>query len=115
MTEEVWSLVAGRLDPPRAWPARAESRGPGRTGEPGPTRSRGARRGAEVLGEVRRAKTTDKRSMRAGGHLTVTDTAERIAALLSAEGDLVDAGGVDNLVTSRATGPRSRVELAPDE
>ena len=77
---------------------------------------------AEVLGQVRRAKTTAKRSMRwAVTTLTVADSAERISALLTAEDDLRDAGGVVDLVT-RVTGGSSGaggavvdVELAAEE
>ena len=46
---------------------------------------------ADVLGLVRRAKTTAKRSMRAPvARLTVTDTAARLDALAAAEGDVRD-------------------------
>jgi valyl-tRNA synthetase len=55
---------------------------------------------SDVLGAVRRAKTTAKRSMRAGVTLlTVTDTADRLDALALATDDLRDAGGVAELIT----------------
>ncbi len=67
---------------------------------------------AEVLGLVRRAKTTAKRSMRAPvARLTVTDTPGRLAALAAAEGDLRDAGGVVELVTVVGEAPDVVVEL----
>ncbi len=98
VTEEVWSWWRIGSIHTSPWPARAEFEEalPGR-GVPG--RDRGRRRVlevvADVLGQVRRAKTTGKRSMRwPVATLTVADTAERIAALLSAEDDLRDAGGV---------------------
>jgi valyl-tRNA synthetase len=68
---------------------------------------------AEVLGQVRRAKTTAKRSMRSEvAVLTVSDTPERIAALLSAQGDVRDAGGVRSLVTNVAEVASVEVVLA---
>jgi valyl-tRNA synthetase len=68
---------------------------------------------AEVLGLIRRAKTTAKRSMRSQvATLTVSDTPERIAALLQAEGDLRDAGGVLSLVTTVADRAAVDVVLA---
>jgi valyl-tRNA synthetase len=70
---------------------------------------------AEVLGGIRRAKTTAKRSMRSEvAVLTVADSTERLAALLSAEGDLRDAGGVRSLVTSVADQASVDVVLADD-
>jgi valyl-tRNA synthetase len=70
---------------------------------------------AEVLGLVRRAKTTAKRSMRAPvARLTVTDTAARLDALGSAEGDVRDAGGVVELVTHVGDEPSVEVELAEE-
>ena len=55
---------------------------------------------SDVLGAVRRAKTTAKRSMRAGvALLTVTDRADRLDALSLATDDLRDAGGVGELIT----------------
>ena len=53
---------------------------------------------AGVLAEVRRAKTTAKRSMRARvAELTVSGPAPTLAAVTAARGDLVDAGGIDDL------------------
>jgi valyl-tRNA synthetase len=53
---------------------------------------------SDVLGVVRRAKTTAKRSMRAPvARLIVIDTAERLALLGQAENDLRDAGGIVSL------------------
>ncbi len=70
---------------------------------------------AEVLGLIRRAKTTAKRSMRAPvARLVVTDTPARIAALCSAEHDLRDAGGVVDLVTREGDEPSVEVELAEE-
>jgi valyl-tRNA synthetase len=53
---------------------------------------------AEVLGQVRRAKTDAKRSMKAPVS-RVVDTApeDTLAALRAAQGDLQDAGGIEHL------------------
>ena len=70
---------------------------------------------AEVLGLVRRAKTTAKRSMRAPvAVLTVTNTAARLAALAAAEQDVRDAGGVVELVTQVGDEAAVEVELAEE-
>ncbi len=72
-----------------------------------------------MLGRIRQAKSTAKRSMRSPVEtLTVVDTPARITALLSAEDDLRDAGGVVTLVTGETTGTEEAtvvVELAPEE
>jgi valyl-tRNA synthetase len=73
---------------------------------------------AEVLGEIRRAKTTAKRSMRwEVASLTVSDTGERLDALLAAEEDLRAAGGVRSLETVVVPEAEAAVEviLAEDE
>jgi valyl-tRNA synthetase len=59
---------------------------------------------AEVLTAIRRAKSDAKQSMRAEvASVTVTDTAERLAALTAAERDVTDAGKVAKLVTHELT------------
>ena len=109
-------MVAGRLDP------HCRVAHPGRVGRRRARLDRADVAGpvlevvTEVLGQVRRAKTTAKRSMRwPVATLTVTDTAERIAALLAAEDDLRDAGGVTTLVTTESDRFEVRVELADGE
>jgi valyl-tRNA synthetase len=53
---------------------------------------------AEVLAAVRRAKTSEKRSMRARvAVLTVSGPPDTLAAIEAARADLIDAGGVDEL------------------
>ena len=70
---------------------------------------------AEVLGLIRREKTTAKRSMRAPvARLVVTDTPSRIDALCSAEHDLRQAGGVIDLVTREGDALSVEVELAEE-
>ncbi len=69
---------------------------------------------ASVLGEIRRVKTTAQQSMRARVEkLTVIDTPERLALLALAEGDVRDAGGVDELVTEPGP-PQIMVGLGPE-
>ena len=52
----------------------------------------------EVLGAIRRAKTTEKRSMRAKVRLlTVSAPADVLQAVQAAQDDLIDAGGVEEL------------------
>ena len=73
---------------------------------------------AEVLGAVRREKTANKRSMRARvALLTVTRPPATLAAVEAARGDIVDAGGVDELVVvggRRAVGGRWSWPTRPD-
>jgi valyl-tRNA synthetase len=70
---------------------------------------------SEVLGVVRRAKTTAKRSMRAPvAKLTIIDTPQRLALLGEAENDLRDAGGVVEL-EGREGPAEVIVELGEDE
>jgi valyl-tRNA synthetase len=120
VTEEVWSWWQTGSIHTAPWPEGREFEGalPDGPDGIGPV----LEVTAEVLGQVRRAKTTAKRSMRwAVTTLTVADSAERISALLTAEDDLRDAGGVVDLVT-RVTGGSSGaggavvdVELAAEE
>ncbi len=73
---------------------------------------------AGVLGEIRRAKTTAKRSMRSEvASLTVSDTGERLDALRAAEEDLRAAGGIRSLGTVAVTEAEAAVDvvLAEDE
>jgi valyl-tRNA synthetase len=70
---------------------------------------------AEVLGAIRRAKTTEKRSMRAAVRLVVVaGPSETLAAVEAARGDLIDAGGVEELRTEEAATFAVTVELPPE-
>jgi valyl-tRNA synthetase len=70
---------------------------------------------AEVLGAVRRAKTTEKRSMRAKvRRLTVSGPADVLAAVDAARSDLIDAGGVEELLLVEADVLSIAVELAEE-
>ena len=70
---------------------------------------------SEVLAAVRREKTANKRSMRARvALLTVTGPPEVLAAVEAARGDIVDAGGVDELVVSAGDALSVAVTLADE-
>jgi valyl-tRNA synthetase len=70
---------------------------------------------AEVLAAVRREKTAHKRSMRARvARLRVAGPASTLAAVGAARHDLIDAGGVDELVTDASDTLAITVELAAD-
>jgi valyl-tRNA synthetase len=91
VTEEVWHWWQPGSVHRATWPTTDET---GTGGDPAVLSIVG-----EVLGAVRRAKTTEKRSMRARvSSLTVTGPPEILAAIEAARRDLVDAGGVDDLV-----------------
>ena len=69
---------------------------------------------ADVLTEVRKAKSTAKRGMRTPvAHLVVADDATRLASLRAAESDLRDAGVVEHLELTESQTPAVAVELAP--
>ncbi len=114
VTEEVWSWWQVGSIHTAPWPERAEFDAALAGHEPGPASVFEV--AADVLGQVRRAKTTAKRSMRSSvTALTVVDTAERIAALRAAEDDVRDAGGVLTFDTAVADDPAVDVELADED
>ena len=116
VTEEVWSWWHDGSVHTSRWPEPADLGVPGDgPASVDPDLDRVLEVAAEVLGLVRRAKTEAKRSMRATvARLSVTDTAERLAALAAAEGDVRDAGGVDELVTAVGDEPAVEVVLAEE-
>jgi valyl-tRNA synthetase len=68
----------------------------------------------DVLGDIRKAKSEAKASMRADvRRVVVRDTAERLAALALAGRDVVDAGRVAELVTEETGAFAVDVTLAP--
>ena len=70
---------------------------------------------AAVLGEVRRAKSEAKRSMRAPvASVIVTDTADRLALLALAAADVRSAGNVASLETVEGDGFSVAVTLADE-
>jgi valyl-tRNA synthetase len=71
---------------------------------------------AAVLGEVRRAKSEAKRSMRAPvASVTVTDTADRLALLALAAADVRSAGNVASLDTVEGDAFSVGVTLASNQ
>ena len=94
VTEEVWSWWQAGSVHRAAWPDPSELESGGGS-EDLPV----LEVAAHVLAAVRKEKTAQKRSMRARvARLTVTDRPERLALVELARDDLVDAGGVDELV-----------------
>jgi valyl-tRNA synthetase len=70
---------------------------------------------AEVLGAIRREKTSNKRSMRARvATLTVTAPPAVLLDVEAARNDIVDAGGVDDFVTQEDEALRVEVVLADE-
>jgi valyl-tRNA synthetase len=92
VTEEVWRWWQVGSIHRAPWPTGAEFGGH-RTGDPSVLQV-----AADVLAAVRRAKTTEKRSMRSGvAELTVSGPPATLAAVDAARRDIVDAGGVEAL------------------
>ncbi len=116
VTEEVWHWWQTGSVHRASWPTAVEIEPAlaGRAAELGSSATLDL--AAEVLGAVRREKTTQKRSMRAAvARLTVVDTTGRLTMLGEAEPDLRDAGSVDELVLTEGPEPSVIVELAPEE
>jgi valyl-tRNA synthetase len=68
---------------------------------------------AAVLGEVRKAKSEARQSMRAEVRLAVvSDTPERLAALRLVAADVTEAGRIAELATEEAADLAVKVELA---
>ncbi|MCL4445561.1 MAG: valine--tRNA ligase, partial [Actinobacteria bacterium] len=125
VTEEIWSwFQLGSIHRAR-WPRASEltedgsaPRGPRDLG----SEALGSGEGSwdvydvasSVLGEIRRTKSTEKRSMRARVSLVeVTDTQERITALETAAYDLVNAGNVAE--TAFRVGSPAKVNVTLEE
>ncbi len=116
VTEEVWSWWRDGSVHAAAWPTPDELGVPPDTVPAlDPATDLVLEVAAEVLGRVRRAKTTARRSMRAEvAVLTVVDAAARLDALASAESDLCAAGHVHRLVTHVGDQPSAEVVLAAE-
>ncbi|HEV8648918.1 MAG TPA: valine--tRNA ligase [Actinomycetes bacterium] len=109
VTEEVWSWWQPGSVHRAPWPRSEELR----TGAGG-TDPAVLDVAAEVLAEVRKAKSTEKRSLRTKvARLTVADVGDHLAALRMAEADLRAAGRVADLVLHEAPQRLVTVELAP--
>jgi valyl-tRNA synthetase len=109
VTEEVWSWWQEGSVHRAPWPHVSEV-GPHAGAEPHVLDV-----ATQVLSAVRREKTSNKRSMRARvAQLTVIGPPDVLEAVFLAQGDLTDAGGVDNLVTEEDTTLRVEVVLADE-
>jgi valyl-tRNA synthetase len=109
VTEEVWRWWQPGSVHRAAWPTVGEFEG-AIAGDWSVLQVAG-----EVLGAVRRAKTTEKRSMRAKvRRLTVSGPADVLAAVDAARGDLIDAGGVEELLLVGGDALSVTVELAEE-
>jgi valyl-tRNA synthetase len=109
VTEEVWSWWQEGSIHRGAWPDQGELAAAD-GGDPEVLAAVGW-----VLGAVRRAKTGEKRSLRAKAALVVVSApSRRLAAIRAAEGDLRQAGNIEVLELREAGGERVDVELAPE-
>ena len=91
----------------RAWPTSAELLA--LIGGADESASPALERAALVLGEVRKTKSEAKRKLSTPvERLVVRDTAEHLAALRTAEADLVSSGFVQQLVTEEVRHLRRR-------
>jgi valyl-tRNA synthetase len=109
VTEEVWRWWQPGSVHRAPWP-RVSEFADHAAGDPGVLTV-----AAEVLGHIRRAKTTQKRSMRAAVRvLTVSGPSRDLSAIEAARGDLCDAGGVETLRLVEADALSVSVELADE-
>jgi valyl-tRNA synthetase len=115
--EEVWSWWQEGSVHRAAWPDAQEL-----AGEVGAEDGALAREelalavSADVLREVRKAKSEAKRPMRAPvARVLVRDTAERLDALTLGEGDVIEAGSVATLEKREDAELSVEVELAPED
>ncbi|MFN2608053.1 MAG: class I tRNA ligase family protein, partial [Acidimicrobiales bacterium] len=115
-TEEVWSWGAGELWPAGSvhrarWPAGDELRATAGAADPLVLEV-----AAAALGEIRKAKTAARASMRADvARAVVRDTPDRLAALGRAADDVAEAGRVADLATEAAGAFSVTVELVPGD
>ena len=106
VTEEAWSWWHDGSIHVAAWPLSDEAAGP-------PARDAITSDGlvyevaASVLSEVRKVKSTQKRSLAT----PVSDTPERLAALEAAKSDVRDAGKIRELLTVAVTDGAAGVEV----
>jgi valyl-tRNA synthetase len=108
VTDEVWSWWQEGSIHRAAWPAADDLRGPAGAGDDAVLST-----AAEVLGQVRRAKTDAKKSMKAGVRRAVVSGPDAtVAAARLAEADIKDAGGIEELVYEQAPTLTVTVELA---
>jgi valyl-tRNA synthetase len=111
VTEEVWSWWRAGSVHTAAWPEAGELRSAASEGADPLVMDVTA----EVLSQVRRAKTERRLSMRAPvARLVVRDSPDRVAALGRAEGDLRDAGGVEALEIAEGEPASVQVDLVSE-
>jgi valyl-tRNA synthetase len=111
VTEEVWSWWRDGSIHRSSWPDPAPLRAAAGDGAVLPLRV-----AADVLTEVRRAKSEAKRSMRtAVDTVTVTDVEDRLAALRLAGEDVKQACVITDLILQAGDAFAVEVALAPDE
>ena len=109
VTEEVWSWWQEGSVHLARWPETAE------VGLHAGSAGTVLDTAAEVLGAVRREKTAHKRSMRARvARLVVSGPSDALRAVEEARGDLIDAGGVDELVLAEGDVLTVAVTLADE-
>jgi valyl-tRNA synthetase len=114
VTEEVWSWWHDGSVHRAPWPASAELLD--HIGGADESAAPALERAALVLGEVRKTKSEAKRKLSTPvARLLVRDTAEHLAALRTAEADLVSSGFVQELATEEAAVFAVEVVLAPPE
>jgi valyl-tRNA synthetase len=107
VTEEVWSWWKEGSIHRSDWPSAEELRDAAGDGD-----RRVLSVAADVLGEVRKAKSEAKKSLRTPvERLTVRDSPERLAALKEVEADLRHAGAILDLVVNEGGGFAVEVDL----
>ncbi|MCW3034166.1 MAG: valS [Solirubrobacterales bacterium] len=112
VSEEVWSWWQQGSVHRAAWPLAAELRAAAVVGGQSELEELALEVTAEVLAEVRKAKSQAQRPMRAPvARLLVRDTQERLQALALGAGDLRQAGSIERLETEHAEEPSVEVEL----
>src|SRR3546814_543418 len=110
VTEEVWSWWQEGSIHRSSWPSGDALRAAAGEGDAAVLTVAG-----EVLREVRRAKSEAKRSMRAEvERVVVTDTAERLDAVVLAGADIRGAGVIGELFMERGDAFSVEVTLAPE-
>jgi valyl-tRNA synthetase len=112
VTEEVWSWWQDGSIHRSSWPRADDLRG----AAGGDADALPLRVAADVLSEVRKAKSEAKRSMRAEiDRVVVTDTADHLAALHQVIDDMKQAGVITDLTTRPGDALSVEVVLAPLE
>jgi valyl-tRNA synthetase len=114
VTEEVWSWWQVGSVHRAPWPAAEELSGAAAAeGASAAAEDRALELAADVLREVRKAKSQARQKMRAPvARVVVHDRAERLEALQLGADDLVQAGVIEQLETSQADEFAVEVELA---